>query len=114
MNERGLRVERDGGILQVTLARPGQRNAFNAALIAALTEVFADVGDARAVVLAGDGASFCAGADIEWMRASAALTYEENLADALVLRRHARDRRLLPRARASLASTAMRSGEPWA
>ena len=42
---------------------------------------------ARAVVLAGDGPSFCAGADVEWMRASVDLDYEENVADANALRR---------------------------
>jgi len=56
----GLRIERDGPVLRVTLARPERRNAFDAALIAELTEAFADVGDARAVVLAGEGQSFCA------------------------------------------------------
>src|SRR6476660_10652466 len=75
----GLRVERDGAVLRVTLARPERRNAFDAELIAALADVFADVGDARAVVLAGDGPSFCAGADVEWQRSSIDLTYEENV-----------------------------------
>jgi enoyl-CoA hydratase/carnithine racemase len=50
-----LRVERDGPVLRVTLARPERRNAFDAALIAALHDAIADVGDARVVVLAGDG-----------------------------------------------------------
>ncbi len=77
-----LRVERDGEILRVTLARPEQRNAFDAALIAELAEVFVDVGRVRAVLLAGDGASFCAGADVEWMRAAAGLDYDANLRDA--------------------------------
>jgi methylglutaconyl-CoA hydratase len=81
-----LRVERDGAILRVTMARPERRNAFDAALIAELTGAFADVGDARAVVLAGEGSSFSAGADVEWMRASAALSHDENVADALRLR----------------------------
>jgi methylglutaconyl-CoA hydratase len=80
-----LRVERDGEILRVTLARPERRNAFDASLIAELTEAFADVGDARAVVLAGEGEAFCAGADVEWQRASIGLTYEENVTDALRL-----------------------------
>ena len=60
----GLRREQDGQVLRVTLARPERRNAFDAELISELTEAFADVGDARAVVLAGEGESFCAGADI--------------------------------------------------
>ena len=60
-----LRIERDGPFLRVNLARPERRNAFDAALIAELRDAFADVGDARAVVLAGDGESFCAGADVK-------------------------------------------------
>jgi methylglutaconyl-CoA hydratase len=82
-----LRVERDGPLLRVTLARPERRNAFDAQLIAELTEAFADVGDARAVVLAGDGASFCAGADVDWQRSAIDLSYDENVEDALRLYR---------------------------
>jgi methylglutaconyl-CoA hydratase len=82
-----LRVERDGPLLRITLARPERRNALDAELIAALTSAFANVGDARVVVLAGDGDSFCAGADVEWMRAAAGLSYEENVADSTRLRR---------------------------
>jgi methylglutaconyl-CoA hydratase len=80
-----LRIERKGSVLRVTLARPERRNAFDAELIRALTEAFADVGDARVVVLAGDGESFCAGADIEWQRSAIDLSYEENVEDALRL-----------------------------
>jgi methylglutaconyl-CoA hydratase len=82
-----LRVEREGPVLRVTLARPERRNAFDAALIGALTEAFTDVGDARAVVLAGEGESFCAGADVEWQRSSIDLSYDENVEDALRLYR---------------------------
>jgi enoyl-CoA hydratase/carnithine racemase len=82
-----LRVERDGAVLRVTIAKPERRNAFDAELIRALTDTFADVGDARVVVLAGDGPSFCAGADIEWQRSSIELSYDENVADALRLYR---------------------------
>ena len=81
-----LAVERDGSVLRITLARPDRRNAFDAALISELAEAFVDVGRARAVVLAGEGASFCAGADVDWMRASAALSYDENVADANAMR----------------------------
>jgi methylglutaconyl-CoA hydratase len=81
-----LRIERDGGLLRITLARPETRNAFDAALIAELAEAFVDVGKARAVLLAGEGPSFCAGADVEWMRASAELDYDANVADANALR----------------------------
>jgi methylglutaconyl-CoA hydratase len=81
-----LRVERAGPVLLVTLARPEARNAFDAELIRELTFAFADVGDARAVVLEGEGPSFCAGADVEWMRSSIDLTYQQNVEDALKLR----------------------------
>lgn len=74
-------------VTRVTLARPGVRNAFNAELIAELTATFrmlaAEPPDAlRAVVLAGEGPAFCAGADVEWMRASIGLSTEANEADA--------------------------------
>lgn len=82
-----LRLEREGPLLRITLARPERRNAFDAALIAELADAFADVGDARAVVLAGDGPSFCAGADVDWQRSSIDLTFEENVEDAMRLYR---------------------------
>jgi len=81
-----LRVEHDGDLLRVTLARPERRNAFDAQLIAELTEAFTGVSDdVRAVLLSGDGPSFCAGADVEWQRSSIDLTFEENVEDALRL-----------------------------
>jgi methylglutaconyl-CoA hydratase len=82
-----LEVEREGPVLRVTLARPERRNAFDAALIARLHEAFSDVGDARVVVLTGAGPSFCAGADVDWQRASIDLSFEENVQDALRLYR---------------------------
>jgi methylglutaconyl-CoA hydratase len=82
-----LHVERDGDVLRITLARPERRNAFDAELIDELARAFVDLGRARAVVLAGEGASFCAGADVEWMRASVGLSLEENVADANAMRR---------------------------
>jgi methylglutaconyl-CoA hydratase len=82
-----LKLERDGHVLRVTLAKPERRNAFDAAFISELTDAFADVGDARAVLLEGEGPSFCAGADVEWQRASIDLSYEENVEDALRLYR---------------------------
>jgi methylglutaconyl-CoA hydratase len=68
------------------MARPERRNAFDAALIDELAAAFSAVGDVRAVLLTGDGPSFSAGADVEWMRSSVDLSYEENVADALRLR----------------------------
>ena len=81
-----LRVEQAEDILRVTMDRADRRNAFDADLIRELSEAFSDVGDARAVILAGEGESFCAGADVDWMRASVELSYEENVADARRLR----------------------------
>jgi methylglutaconyl-CoA hydratase len=81
----GVKVTGDGDVLRVTLAKPERRNAFDAALIAELTEAFSDVGDARAVILEGEGPAFCAGADIEWQRTAIELTYEENVEDAMRL-----------------------------
>jgi methylglutaconyl-CoA hydratase len=83
----GLRIERDGPVLRITLAKPERRNAFDAELIRELHEAFSGVGDARAVVLAGDGPSFSAGADVEWQRSSIDLSYDENVEDALGLYR---------------------------
>jgi methylglutaconyl-CoA hydratase len=86
MNE-VLRIERDGAVVRVTMTRPEVRNAFNAELIAALGDAFARLSveppaELRAVVLAGEGKAFSAGADIGWQRAALALTMDENEADA--------------------------------
>ena len=85
-----LRVARDGPFARVTLARPEVRNAFNAALIAELRSTFEALAaepppSLRGVVLAGDGKSFCAGADVEWMRAAVGLSVEENERDAAAM-----------------------------
>src|SRR3954451_22781108 len=88
-----LAVERTGpgGIVaRVTLNRPDVHNAFNATLIAELRTTFAALArqgptELRAVVLAGAGPSFCAGADIDWMRAAMALDVEGNEQDAMAM-----------------------------
>jgi methylglutaconyl-CoA hydratase len=83
-----LNVKTANGVARVTLDRPEIRNAFDDALIAALTsslrELDADDG-VRAVVLGGNGPAFCAGADLNWMKRMAGYTYEQNLADARAL-----------------------------
>ena len=81
-----VRVEREGDVLRVTLARPERRNACDATLLSEVAEAFRDVRDARVVVLGGDGPTFCAGADIEWMRLAIDLDFEANVADARALR----------------------------
>jgi methylglutaconyl-CoA hydratase len=80
-----LRIEADGPIARVILSRPDVRNAFNAQMIAELTTCFAELGrsdELRAIVLSGDGKVFCAGADVNWMRASAEASEGENQEDA--------------------------------
>lgn len=88
-----LRLERagpGGTVARVTLARPEVHNAFDASVIAELRAAFAalareDATSVRAVVLAGDGPSFCAGADIAWMRAATTLDVEGNEQDAMAM-----------------------------
>jgi len=72
-------------VTTVTLARPDAHNALNVGLIEELTSCFEEISDdegVRVVVLAGEGRSFCAGADVGYMRDSAGFTYEDNLEDA--------------------------------
>ena len=76
-----VQTTRHGHLLEVVLTRAERRNAFDGAMIDGLTAAFADVGDARCVVLRGDGPSFSAGADLDWMRASADLDHAENRAE---------------------------------
>jgi len=86
-----MRIERTGPggvVARVALTRPDVHNALNGALIAELRSVFAALEresptDLRAVVLSGDGPSFCAGADVAWMRAAMALDVEGNEQDAM-------------------------------
>lgn len=75
----------DGAATSVTLARPDAHNALNAKLVDELTRCFEEISEderVRVVVLDGEGRSFCAGADIGYMRETAGLSYEENLEDA--------------------------------
>jgi methylglutaconyl-CoA hydratase len=88
-----LRIERsgpEGVVARVTLARPEVHNAFDASLIAELAAAFVALAreapaTLRAVVLAGDGPTFCAGADIAWMRAAMELDVEGNEQDAMAM-----------------------------
>ena len=96
-----LEVRRDGPVVHVVLDRPEVRNAFNVALIEALRAAFETLGaDAgiRAIVLSGNGKTFCGGADVNWMRESLDLTRDENVEDARRLSRMLRtiDRVPLP------------------
>jgi methylglutaconyl-CoA hydratase len=72
-------------VAQVWLNRPEVRNAFNDSVIAELTQTFEELGadpQLRAIVLAGHGKAFCAGADLTWMRAMADYSWDDNQADA--------------------------------
>lgn len=75
-------------VAYVRLNRPEVRNAFNPAMIAELTKIFADLEtrmDLKAIVLQGEGKSFCAGADLHWMQEMVNFSFDENRADSLVL-----------------------------
>jgi methylglutaconyl-CoA hydratase len=77
-------------VARVTLTRPGVHNAFDASLIADLRAAFASLAreestELRAVVLAGEGPSFCAGADVSWMRAAMTLETDANEQDAMAM-----------------------------
>lgn len=80
-----LLVRRDGPVATVTMNRPERHNAFDETLIAALARTFDELGadpELRAIVLAGAGRNFSAGADVDWMRRAAGYGEDENRADA--------------------------------
>jgi len=83
-----VRIERDHDVARVTLNRPELNNALNRALIEELRAAFESIAADRAIatlVLAGEGKSLCAGADINAMREAGTYTREENIADAMPL-----------------------------
>lgn len=83
-----LRIEGDGPVRRVVLARPEVHNAFDDVLVGELTrayEAMAHDETVRVVILTGEGRSFCAGADLNWMKRMADYGREENLADARAL-----------------------------
>jgi len=92
---RHIEVEQRGAARWLWLNRPEVRNAFNDALVSDIAAAFADVeaaADVRVVVVASRGPSFCAGADLNWMRSMAALVdsdkgHADNYADALKVAR---------------------------
>ena len=88
MNTDLLEVSIAHRVAVVWMAREKVRNAFNETMIAELTDTFTRLGaDAgvRAIVLAGRGPAFCAGADLDWMRRMSSYTLDENRADARAL-----------------------------
>ncbi|MGE0581974.1 MAG: enoyl-CoA hydratase-related protein [Steroidobacteraceae bacterium] len=85
----GVRIDIDErGVARVTLDRAGRHNAFDGALVGALGAAAGELGrdaDVRVIVITGAGDSFCAGADLEHMRAMADASEDANYADALAL-----------------------------
>ena len=84
----GLEIHVARRVATVWLAREKVRNAFNETLIAELTAAFTRLGaddGVRAIVLAGRGPAFCAGADLDWMRRFAGYSDAENRADGRAL-----------------------------
>ena len=74
------------GVGRLTLNRPQVRNAFDETMIAELTEFFQSIEtDIRVILLSGNGKSFCAGADLNWMKKMKNYSEQENLADSLKL-----------------------------
>ena len=83
-----LRINITHRVGLVWMTRPEVRNAFNETTIAELTAAFTTLGadpGVRAIVLAGEGPAFCAGADLDWMRRMSQYSRDENLADATKL-----------------------------
>ncbi|MCP4425790.1 MAG: enoyl-CoA hydratase [Chloroflexi bacterium] len=79
-----IELRQDGAVLTIALNRPASHNALTPEMIGDLTAVFQSLSsrdDVRVVVLTGNGRSFCAGADLTFMRAAADYSFEENVAD---------------------------------
>jgi len=78
-----IQIESRGEVTTIRLHRPEVRNALNEVMIAELTQAFGALSsETRVVILAGAGASFCAGADAQWMKRSKSFSREENERDA--------------------------------
>ncbi len=83
-----VRLQKAGPVAQVTFCRPDVHNAFNDTLIYEMTDLFQSLRDdkeIRVVVLTGEGKSFCAGADLNWMRRVKDYSFEKNLEESLAL-----------------------------
>ena len=83
-----IEIERSGKVATVRLNRPAKHNAFDEHLIAELSGAFRDVGadaSVRVIVLAANGASFSAGADLDWMKRMAGMGRAENEKDSLLM-----------------------------
>ena len=88
------------GVATITLTRPDLHNAFNDDMMREITDCFASLAvspDVRMIVLAGEGKSFCAGADVNWMKRMVGYSFDENVNDATVLAKMLRTIRECPK-----------------
>jgi len=88
MNYTTLKYEKDGRIGRVTFNRPEIHNAFNGTVITEMSSLFSELekdDDLRVILLTGAGKSFCAGADLNWMREVVNQSFEENLTESNAL-----------------------------
>jgi methylglutaconyl-CoA hydratase len=79
-----LIIKNEKTIIHVSLNRPQVRNAFHPEMISELTSAFKELRknkDVKAVVLSGEGESFCAGADLAWMKSMASFSRAQNKKD---------------------------------
>jgi methylglutaconyl-CoA hydratase len=80
-----IRLESEGAVARVTLNRPDVHNAFNLTMVEELIAAFRALArepDIRVIVLTGEGTSFCAGADLNWMREIISYSFEENVKES--------------------------------
>src|SRR5689334_7254394 len=80
-----LKMDISKKVASLVLDRPDVHNAFNDALVQQITDAFTELGrrdDVRVIILRANGKSFCAGADLNWMKRMVDYSFEENLADA--------------------------------
>ena len=111
--EPNLLVARDGPVARLTMNRPRLHNAFDEALIAALTRALEELAEdaaVRVVLLTGAGRSFSAGADLAWMRRAAAYDDERNREDARALEAMLRTLDELPKPTVALVNGAAIGG----
>ncbi len=83
-----IKYNKDGNVARITFCRPKIHNAFNSTMIRELYDLFSkmrDDNDIRVVVITGEGKSYCAGADLNWMRDVVRYSYEQNLKESLEL-----------------------------
>jgi len=96
-----IKLESDArGIATLTLNQPDKHNAMSATMIAELTDVVKELGqdkNVRAVVLTGEGKSFCAGGDLGWMKQQFEADRETRIAEAMKLATMLRDLNEMPK-----------------